>query len=216
MKAGCAVLFNRKSFFPLGLSLGIHVFLLGFLLILGQGATRASQVIQFDIIPTRQELMAPIDMTKKTGLSGREKGGFANISKKPIPKKIFGVTMDSVTFGELGQGDVVLPVGDTLMKDPDKIPVPLNDLTEMPTLIKEIKAPYPQAALQRRIEGRVILELLIDTQGHVISAKVVLRAGYGFDEAALEAVKGFIFTPARIKGRTVSVRITYTYTFILD
>jgi len=202
--------------FPIGISIVVHMGLIISLFLLGQTRTSASQVLQFNIVSNQQDIMKAIDMTKRKGPSGQEKGGFARSSKGSVRKKIFGVSMESVIIGEAGQGDVVLPVGDTLMKTPDKNPVSLYDLTEGPVLIKEVKAPYPPEALQRGIEGKVILELLIDSQGHVASARVIRGAGYGFDEAALEAVKKFLFKPARLKGQAVPVRITYTYTFILD
>jgi len=202
--------------FPIGISIVVHMGLIISLFLLGQTRTSASQVLQFNIVSNQQDIMKAIDMTKRKGPSGQEKGGFARSSKGSVRKKIFGVSMESVIIGEAGQGDVVLPVGDTLMKTPDKNPVSLYDLTEGPVLIKEVKAPYPPEALQREIEGKVILELLIDSQGHVASARVIRGAGYGFDEAAVEAVKEFLFRPARLKGQPVPVRITYTYTFILD
>lgn len=208
---------NTSSFIgsvPLGVSIGVHIALILFLVYVSRSGTSASQALSFDIVSIPPETLAPVDLTQKTA-SARAKGALAKASGPPVRRKIFGVTMDSVVVGEPGQGDVVLPVGDTLMKKPDTTPIPLTDLTEMPVLIKEIKVPYPPQAMEKRIEGKVVLELLIDVQGHVISAQVIRPAGYGFDEAAMEAVKGFLFTPARIRGRIVPVRITYTYTFVL-
>jgi len=201
---------------PVGISIVVHIGLILSLFLLGQTGTSANQVIQINIVSNQQEIMKAIDMTKRKGPAGQEKEGLARSSKGSVRKKVFGVSMESVIIGEAGQGDVVLPVGDTLMKTPDKNPVSLYDLTEGPVLIKEVKAPYPPEALQRGIEGKVILELLIDSQGHVASARVIRGAGYGFDEAAAEAVREFLFRPAWLKGQAVPVRITYTYTFILD
>ena len=65
-------------------------------------------------------------------------------------------------------------------------------------VLKEHADPiYPAEALRERIGGTVGLEIVVDETGSVVEAQVVQRAGHGFDEAALAAVKGWTFLPAR-------------------
>jgi len=66
-----------------------------------------------------------------------------------------------------------------------------------PVLEEHSEPSYPIDALRERIGGTVGLELIVDETGQVIDAKVVQPAGHGFDEAALAAVKGWKFSPAR-------------------
>ncbi len=63
---------------------------------------------------------------------------------------------------------------------------------------------YPPRALRLRREGKVLLRLEIDAGGVLQSVTVVQAAGYGFEEAALEAVRRARFAPATKGGRPVS------------
>jgi TonB family protein len=85
-----------------------------------------------------------------------------------------------------------------------------------PVLVEQLRAPYPHDAEVAGIEGVVGLELLVDETGKVTSASVTRPAGNGFDEAALAAVKAFVFRPATYDGKPVPVKITYRYQFVLQ
>lgn len=84
-----------------------------------------------------------------------------------------------------------------------------------PVLRERVEAPYPELALREGRSGTVVLELDVDVEGRVAEAKVIAPAGYGFDEAALAAVKQFRFEPGRADGQPVPVRVTYKYAFVL-
>ncbi len=74
----------------------------------------------------------------------------------------------------------------------------------------------PAGGREGRHEGRVVLSLDIDKEGHVTRASVAEPAGHGFDEAALEAGKGLEFEPARkADGTPFAARIKYRYAFTL-
>jgi TonB family protein len=61
----------------------------------------------------------------------------------------------------------------------------------------------------------VILEVLVDTQGNVRSARV-LRSIPTLDDAALDAVKQWGFTPTVRDGVAVPVVMTVTVNFTLQ
>jgi protein TonB len=149
---------------------------------------------------------------------------------EPTPPT-FGVTMDSVVTGD---SPVAVPVGSTLMtKDrtpgrpappapvavaeaPSFAPVAETSIGEFPHVIHEEKATsyYPSDARRMGFEGRVVLKVGIDRHGAVRSVRVVKKAGYGFDEAAIRAMWKFTFTPARTRdGQPVDFLITYGITF---
>lgn len=88
-------------------------------------------------------------------------------------------------------------------------------LTRPPTLLHEVQARYPDAALDAGVSGAVELEIDIGPEGTVLNARVVRSAGHGFDEAALEAVRQFTFSPAEVDGKPAAVRIRYSYEFFL-
>jgi TonB family protein len=82
-----------------------------------------------------------------------------------------------------------------------------------PKLLRFVEATYPPKALESGLQARVELELTITDQGLVSEARVVTAAGHGFDQAALDAVRQFVFEPARVGGKSVAVRVLYPYIF---
>ncbi len=75
---------------------------------------------------------------------------------------------------------------------------------------------YPEIARKAGIEGRVVVQFIIDEEGNVIDPVVVRGIGGGCDEAAIEAVKQVKFTPGRQRGRAVKVRYSMPITFRLS
>ena len=74
---------------------------------------------------------------------------------------------------------------------------------------------YPKIAQEVGIQGRVILEFLVNEQGMISQIKVVRGIGGGCDEAAITAVKKVKFKPGLQRGRPVPVRFTLPITFKL-
>jgi protein TonB len=74
---------------------------------------------------------------------------------------------------------------------------------------------YPPAARQAEIEADLPLDIVVDAWGRVVSARAVRPAGYGLDEAALRAIRGYRFSPALRSGRPVAVRARWTIQFRL-
>jgi protein TonB len=135
---------------------------------------------------------------------------------------VVGLTLRSTTTA----GSFDTPVGNTLAaKPPDKAadpatvkpsPVPLYELDSQPTVIGEVRIPYPEDARSRGIEGTVVLSVLVDEGGRVRTVKVLSGPGGGLDQAAAKAVERIRFRPALRKGQPVAAQITYRYTFLLD
>ena len=83
-----------------------------------------------------------------------------------------------------------------------------------PKRVKAEPPVYPPAAQAAGIRGIVIIEVVIDTQGKVASARLV-RSIPGLDEAALAAVEKWQYEVTRVDGKPVSVRHTVPITFSL-
>ena len=76
-------------------------------------------------------------------------------------------------------------------------------------------APPPAPVAQRaRVEGVVILEAVIDAQGRVASVRI-LRSIALLDQAAVDAVRQWRFTPALLNEQAVPVFMTVTVNFRL-
>jgi protein TonB len=57
----------------------------------------------------------------------------------------------------------------------------------------------------------------VGPQGHCRNAQVVSSSGYDvLDEAAVEAVRGWEFTPATRLGRAIDASIDLTFNFVLQ
>ena len=73
--------------------------------------------------------------------------------------------------------------------------------------IYRVPPQYPRKALFDRVEGWVVVEFTIGTQGEVKSPRVVDANPRGiFDQAALDAVRRFRFKPRSIAGTPVEVQ----------
>jgi TonB family protein len=84
-----------------------------------------------------------------------------------------------------------------------------------PTRIVDVKAVYPEVALSARVQGAVICEVLIGPDGRVADARV-LRSIPLLDQAAIDAVRQWEFTPTLVNGNPVPIIMTVTVTFTAE
>lgn len=84
----------------------------------------------------------------------------------------------------------------------------------VPSRRKYVAPEYPADAAAQGIRGIVIVELLVDEQGRVASARVV-RSIPGLDEAALAAVRMWEYEPTQAGGKPVPVQLSQSITFAL-
>ena len=84
-----------------------------------------------------------------------------------------------------------------------------------PRLVKEVEPVYPAEARKAGIQGVVILEATTDLYGRVANAKV-LRSIPALDQAAMDAVKQWVYEPMVINGKPHPVVFTVTVRFTLD
>lgn len=84
-----------------------------------------------------------------------------------------------------------------------------------PVKIHEVLPVYPRIAQTARVEGTVILEATINEHGRVTELRV-LRSVALLDDAALVAVRQWLFEPTLLNGTPVPVVMTVTVTFSLN
>jgi protein TonB len=92
--------------------------------------------------------------------------------------------------------------------------VRVGGLIREPRKVRDVPPVYPSVARAARVQGVVILEATITPQGRVEEVKV-LRGVPALDEAAVEAVKQWTYTPTLLGGVPVSVVMTVTVHFVL-
>lgn len=73
---------------------------------------------------------------------------------------------------------------------------------------------YPKEARANKIEGKVVVEFIINADGTPSDFKVVQGIGYGCDEAAVEAFKKMPkWKPAMVNGKPVKVKRQMGYIY---
>ena len=82
-----------------------------------------------------------------------------------------------------------------------------------PELIGKPVQQYPKAAQRVGIQGTVIVEVVIDTEGCVRRPRILKGVPLGLDGAALAAVRSWTFQPATMDGRPVAVYYVLTVSF---
>ena len=84
-----------------------------------------------------------------------------------------------------------------------------------PSLLHEVKPDYSEDARRRGIEGDVVLEIIVRSDGGVGSVKVLQGLGAGLDQRAVDAVRQWRFSPARRLGAPVDVVVEVAVEFKL-
>ena len=223
----------------LGLSLGVHATVLAWLTVARAPTVpqkRATELVMVEVErppppppPVAPPKPEPVEVTRPPPrrMAFRRTEPPPNDTPPEVkpaepPPVVVGLTLRSTTTA----GSFDAPVGNTLAgKAPDRatnpanvapLPVPLYELDRQPTVIGDVRIPYPEDARSRGIEGTVVLSVLVDETGQVRAVKVVSGPGSGLDQAAAKAVERIRFRPAIRKGKPVPAQITYRYTFLLD
>jgi protein TonB len=94
-------------------------------------------------------------------------------------------------------------------------PVKVADLPVPPHKIVDVRPIYPEHARVARIEGLVVMEAVLDPTGHVTQLRVI-RSVPMLDQAAMDAVRQWRYTPTMYYGKPVSVLMTITIKFTLQ
>jgi protein TonB len=93
-----------------------------------------------------------------------------------------------------------------------RIPQLLN-LSDLRAILQRY---YPEEARSQGREGTVVLDIHINTDGHVTSVDIVRSAGADFDQAAQKAVMLLRFTPAFLGSQRVGVKMRQAIQFKLE
>ena len=136
------------------------------------------------------------------------------------PEEVVGLAQEGVPGGVEGGvpggvlGGVVggLPTAPPPPPPPPTAPVRVGGNIKPPTKTKDVRPVYPPIAQSARVSGVVIIEATIGADGRVKDAKV-LRSIPLLDQAAVDAVKQWVFTPTLLNGVPVPVIMSVTLNF---
>jgi protein TonB len=93
-------------------------------------------------------------------------------------------------------------------------PVRVGGAVRTPQKLHDVSPVYPPIAQSARVQGIVIIEATIGADGQVVNARI-LRSVPLLDQAALDAVRQWRFTPTLLNGEPVPVIMTVTVNFTL-
>ena len=154
--------------------------------------------------PSRPSFTLPEDLVKTEAApqpvpssQGMEVWGTPEGSEAGVPEGMEGGVVGGVVGGVPGGviGGVIGGTGD--------VPVPVKDYDRPPRLIRQTKPVYPPDAFKRKVEGTVLVEILIGPDGRILRARVV-ESVPSLDAAAVQAVRQWTFSPALKDGRPVA------------
>jgi protein TonB len=128
--------------------------------------------------------------------------------------------MESAFSPEIVSGDWVSADGLDIPEPPPEVAEPVlprvgPEITA-PTRIVTVEPVYPEAARHARIEGVVVLSLIIGPSGTVDSIEVLRGLPMGLTEAAVEAASQWVFEPSTYRGRPTAVQYNLTVRFTLN
>jgi protein TonB len=152
--------------------------------------------------PNAAPIEAPTEIRKETGIdTGIDMG---------VPGGVEGGVPGGVVGGVVGGLPEAPPP-----PPPPAAPVRVGGNIRPPQKTKDVRPSYPAIAQSARVQGIVIIEATIGPNGKVTDAKV-LRSIPLLDQAALDAVKQWEFTPTLLNGVPVPVIMTVTVQFTLQ
>ena len=110
---------------------------------------------------------------------------------------------------------IVLAVGAAQTQD-TTVYKPGNGVS-LPQVVKQVKADYTKEAMAQMIEGVVVLDVVVLSDGAVGDVTVTqsLDAVYGLDQEAIKAIKQWEFKPGMKDGKAVAVRVDVKMRFTL-
>lgn len=211
---------------PWQLSILLHALLAGGFVILTKISLPVPEVYE---VPIYSE---PVEIQKLTEIKEEKpkvvlKSVNEQTSTKPA-REVFGANRNSYTDDSVNDAEAVsAKKGNTLAKstdsetlrddDADSLPTPTEEylVSQMPKVISEVRPVYPQEARDKKIEGKVVMDILVDQKGVVRQATVVEGEDI-FRKGAIEAMRMFKFKAAEVDGRAVAVKIRYTLRFLLE
>ncbi len=125
-------------------------------------------------------------------------------------KNSFLVALFVIALSVNSNGFTLIPDGGNYLAAAEVMPAPIGGLKAIYS-----KIVYPDIARKAGIEGKVYVIAYVNEQGNVEDVKVLKGIGGGCDQAAARAVKETKFTPGKVKGTPVKVKVALPIVFKL-
>ena len=90
-----------------------------------------------------------------------------------------------------------------------------GDGVSAPVLVKQVKPQYSAKAKDAKVQGTVLIECVVETDGSVGDVRVTKSLDEDLDLEAVKAVRQWRLEPGKKDGKAVRVQITLEMTFTL-
>ncbi|MFB0509806.1 MAG: energy transducer TonB [bacterium] len=121
---------------------------------------------------------------------------------------------DQVEAATIDRTDVIESIRKITEVEPPTVPF---WKVEVKPQLEHMPSPiYPELARLANIEGKVVVEALVDIDGRIIDTRILKPSGNtALDQAAIQAARKAIFTPAKQRDKLVRVWVAIPFEFKL-
>jgi protein TonB len=115
----------------------------------------------------------------------------------------------------MGGLDSNIATGNSKQPAAPEVPAPIGGDVKPARLITPVAPAYPILARNQHVSGDVLVDALIDANGHVTTMKVISGPAL-LHQAAMTALRQWKYQPATLDGKPVSMHLTVTVQFRLQ
>jgi periplasmic protein TonB len=219
---------GARSRFTVPLSLAAHTCVLAAVVVVPLLATSALPALQSRIVyadytpvlppppppPSPPSPLRPDPPGNPNAAPYEAPSGFTKEPTEPIEPFDHGPNVGLFDGGIKGGVDVLAPPPPPPLPTPEPPKTVRVGVVKAPAKVHDAAPTYPAIAQAARVEGVVIIQATIGTDGRVVDA-TVLRSVPLLDVAAIEAVRQWRYTPSTLNGQPVAVVMTVTVNFTL-
>lgn len=161
------------------------------------------------------KLIAPTVIPQKVAIIKEEQldpdlGGVAGGVAGGVPGGQMGGVLGGI-ISDASRKTAVVPVPVAQ----NKVPIRVGGRIKPPRLVSKVSPNYPPLARQTRVQGDVVLDAVIDTDGNVVQLQVI--SGHALlIQSALEAVRRWKYEPTYLNDEAIPVQLIVNVTFRLE
>jgi TonB family protein len=147
----------------------------------------------------------------------RALGDIANLKRAMQEVRVMRTSVAVALLAALG---VCVVVGTWLLTRSGRSAPVVYQISEQgvtpPAVLQERKPDYPEAAKQAKIQGTILMQCVVQTNGVCDDVRVTQSLDPTWlDQEAIEAIRDWRFRPGMLMGRPVPVRVNVEFSFTL-
>lgn len=142
--------------------------------------------------------MPEVEIKTQKAVEKPEKPQLDDTPPPDVPEQAFDNIDGSATVGNLGAGDLVAGLDLSIGAG-----ISASDGEYLP--IVKVAPQYPRQALKRNLEGDVVLEYTVSTNGSVKDPKVLFSTDPIFNKSAVESALRYKYKPRVVDGQALEV-----------